>query len=179
MGKIDNDERRKYHGQITFLLRLLGTGDIENLVDQDDAIRFEEIKNDHEWDGLSCGCGGGWLVGHNAGCPELSEGKISDWMPITDPIQLAVIGKLGEEVCELGARLFRTVIQGLDGKDPDSERTNRAEISREIADVIACLQTVQRELDIGYDDARVTGKRNGYQRWLGMIRAILGKADGP
>lgn len=102
--------------------------------------------------------------------PEPIEGTISPWIPITEPITLAVLGKLGEECCELGARLFRTVIQGLDEQDPDSKRSNWEEISREIADVEACIQTIKSELEIDYDDARVNGKRNGFQRWFKMIR---------
>jgi len=101
------------------------------------------------------------------------EGTISPWMPITDPIQLAVLGKLGEECCELGARLFRTVIQGLDEKDPGSKRLNREEIAREIADVEACIQTIKMELRIDYDDDRVNGKRRGFLRWFQMIRDRL------
>lgn len=101
--------------------------------------------------------------------PEPIEGTISPWIPITDPITLAVLGKLGEECCELGARLFRTVIQGLDEADPASKRLNREEISREIADVEACIQTIKRELGIGYDDQRVNGKRNGFRRWFHML----------
>lgn len=105
--------------------------------------------------------------------PEPIEGTISPWIPTQDPIELAVLGKLGEECCELGARLFRTVIQGLDEKDPASQRTNREEISRELADVEAGIQTIKRELGIDYDDARVNGKRNGFLRWFKMIRDRL------
>jgi hypothetical protein len=70
MDKLDRETRLKYHGQIKFLLKLLeGTDDV-NFIGQDEAIRFEGIKEDHSWDGLSCACGGGWLAGHLAGCPE-------------------------------------------------------------------------------------------------------------
>jgi hypothetical protein len=31
------------------------------------------IRNEAEWEGLSCCCGGGWKVGHAAGCPEDAE----------------------------------------------------------------------------------------------------------
>jgi hypothetical protein len=106
--------------------------------------------------------------------PEPIEGTISPWMPITDPIHLAVLGKLGEECNELGARIFRTIIQGLDEQDPASKRTNREEIAREIADVEACVQTIKRELGIDYDDQRVNGKRNGFVRWFRMIRERVG-----
>ncbi len=37
-------------------------------------------QGDYEmsWAGLSCACGGGWLVGHRAGCPEAMEDGKAD-----------------------------------------------------------------------------------------------------
>ncbi len=61
----------------------------------------------------------------------------SDWQPITDRHDLAVLGKLGEETCELGSALFRCVIQGIDECEPRTLKVNREWVTEEVADVLA------------------------------------------
>lgn len=65
------------------------------------------------------------------------------WMPEQDPETLALIGKLGEETNELGARLFRAVIQGYQARDPEDGRSNADHIWDEIADVKAMIQHLE------------------------------------
>lgn len=101
----------------------------------------------------------------------MSEGQISPWHPETEPLRIAVLGKMGEEAGELSSRACRCIIQGLDELDPDTGRTNRAELAREIADVEACIQSIKRELNVDYEDRRVNDKRNGFKRWFDMLRA--------
>ena len=43
---------------------------------------------------------------------------VSKWIPEQSPKAIAHLGKLGEECCELGKALFRSIIQGIDGLDP-------------------------------------------------------------
>lgn len=71
-----------------------------------------------------------------------------DWRPEQDETVVKHLGKLGEECCELGARLFRAVIQGVDGIDPVTGRTNRDEIADEIADVEALVMHLKAKLQL-------------------------------
>lgn len=69
----------------------------------------------------------------------------SNWQPITNKEQLAILGKLGEEASELATAIFRCIIQGLDEREPATGKVNRAWLSEEIADVAAMARmTVQR-----------------------------------
>lgn len=61
----------------------------------------------------------------------------SDWQPITDKHTLAVLGKLGEEVNELGSAISRCIIQGLDEAEPVTHKINRVWLEQELADVMA------------------------------------------
>lgn len=49
----------------------------------------------------------------------------SDWQPITNKHDLAVLGKLGEEATELGSAIFRCIIQGLNEREPTTGKVNR------------------------------------------------------
>lgn len=82
----------------------------------------------------------------------------SDWQPITNKHDLAVIGKLGEEACELGSALFRCVIQGIDEREPKTHKVNRQWMEEEIADVMA-LTTLAVER-LGLDMAAIEARRD-------------------
>lgn len=72
----------------------------------------------------------------------------SDWQPITNKHDLAVLGKFGEEVCEAGASLFRCIIQGLDEREPKTHKVNRQWVEEEIADVLALATIAVRRLGL-------------------------------
>ena len=95
---------------------------------------------------------------------------ISPWMPEQDKIYLATLGKLAEECNELAGRSARCIIQGMDENDPATGRTNLAELSREMADVQACIAMAQSALGVRIDDKRASDKLSGFRRWHGMIR---------
>lgn len=108
-----------------------------------------------------------------------SEGTISLWMPETDTLTLAIVGKLGEEAAELAARCARTIIQGIDAIDPASGRPNREELFREVADVRAAdcwacdiLQPVELNDQI---DARTSRKYAGFTKWHNLITDELAR----
>ena len=63
----------------------------------------------------------------------------------------------------------RCIIQGLDEVDPDTGRTNRAELEREIADVEACLSQAQKRLGVAFDLDRAAGKSRGFDHWHDLI----------
>lgn len=116
----------------------------------------------------------------------MSDGDhISPWMPITDQVLLAILGKMGEESGELATRCCRCIVQGLDELDPDTGRTNRAELAREMADVMACIEIVRYDLPstgpgklpgITPDMGRVAAKTSGFRRWHQMIRDKINEA---
>lgn len=100
---------------------------------------------------------------------EMAAGDINLWIPEPDPIKRAMLGKMGEEAGELSTRLHRALIQGLDAVDPDTGRTNREEIEREISDVEACIAVLQERFNIKPNSQRMREKANGYRKWLGML----------
>lgn len=99
----------------------------------------------------------------------MSGDHISAWFPEQDQIRLAVLSKLIEECNELSARAARCIAQGVDEIDPDSGRTNRVEMTREVSDVIACCQKLSDAMDIGGDAERINRKFLGYGRWHDLI----------
>ena len=101
----------------------------------------------------------------------MTRGTITAWMPETDQHVLAVLGKLAEECNELAGRCSRAAMQGLEELDPKSGFTNRAELGREVSDVLACIDTLADRLNIKASDQRVVDKVNGFMRWHGMIRS--------
>lgn len=59
------------------------------------------------------------------------------WHPIKNAKDLKHLGKLGEELGECSAAVSRCIIQGMDGKEPLTQKVNRQWLEEEIADVIA------------------------------------------
>lgn len=96
---------------------------------------------------------------------------ISPWMPEQDRIRLAVLGKLAEECSELAGRAARCIIHGLDERDPESGRKNREELGREMSDVSACIEMIERGHFALRGLGRIADKRDGFRRWHDMIRA--------
>jgi hypothetical protein len=74
----------------------------------------------------------------------LATGRFNDppWIPISDPVDLKHLGKLGEELNECGAATSRCIIQGLDGLEPVTGKPNRLWLQDEIADVLANAELV-------------------------------------
>lgn len=101
----------------------------------------------------------------------------SDWQPITDKHDLAVLGKLGEEACELGSALFRCVIQGIDEREPKTHKVNRQWLEEEVADVLALATlAVQR---LGLDMAAIERRRDRKIAYKGpWFDALSAAGDG-
>ncbi|MDH7796384.1 MULTISPECIES: hypothetical protein [unclassified Beijerinckia] len=94
---------------------------------------------------------------------------ISPWIPETNPIRIAVLAKLGEECNELAGRASRCLMQGAGELDPKSGLTNLEELAREMADVIACINTTSFLFATYPDPLRVSAKEQGYVKWHAMI----------
>src|SRR4051812_1950163 len=62
--------------------------------------------------------------------------KANPWQPIRGPIDLAVLGKFGEELGECQAAVSRCIIQGLGGAEPVTGKINQDWLEDEVADVL-------------------------------------------
>lgn len=67
------------------------------------------------------------------------------WKPETDKQTLKYIGKLSEELHELGKAIARIQIQGMDGVDPETGKSNRTALFEELADAHALVR-----LNVGF-----------------------------
>jgi len=61
------------------------------------------------------------------------------WHPITDKVDLKILGKLQEELGELQSAIARCMIQGVDECHPVTGKSNREWMQEEVADVLAGL----------------------------------------
>lgn len=95
---------------------------------------------------------------------------MNPWHPITDPVDLKHLGKLGEETNELGTVVSRCIIQGLDGINPTDGKVNRQWLEEEIADVIANADLVRQRFDLNSDSItrRVNEKKARLRTWHAM-----------
>lgn len=97
--------------------------------------------------------------------------KYEPWQPITDSKTLRVLGKMGEESCELGKIICRSIIQGLDGKDPHANfKLNREAIFEELSDVAANSDLVLELLEPSVPELlamreRVAMKKEKLREW--------------
>ncbi len=95
----------------------------------------------------------------------------SPWVPISSPRELKLLGKLVEEVNELGSAIARCIIQGVDEAEPVTGKINRAWLEDELADVLAgiCLVVEHYKLDEGRMKVRTARKIEHLSQWHGML----------
>lgn len=96
----------------------------------------------------------------------------SDWQPITSKVELAILGKFGEELCEAGASVFRCIIQGVDEKEPKTHKVNKEWLEDEIADVLALMAFVRDHfaLDNERVNKRIAMKRAYKAPWFAALK---------
>lgn len=99
----------------------------------------------------------------------MGEGDIQPWQGEERKNIRLAIGKLCEEASELAGICARIGIQGLDGIDPKSGKSNRQALEDEMSDVVAGMNFVHENTSCLMDDERMNKKRNGYRRWFKMI----------
>ena len=103
----------------------------------------------------------------------MSEGteRPSKWIPMTNLVDLAHLGKLGEECGELIAIVSRCIIQGIDECDPETGVPNRVSLMKEIADVKAMSELAEERfnLDKVEIEARKERKKAMKRDWHKMI----------
>lgn len=97
--------------------------------------------------------------------------KITRWVPTTNRSHLRVLGKAAEETSELGQVLARCIIQGIEEKEPNGEKTNRQWLTEEVADVYAALEVLVGEfqLDLETITTRQDSKVNKLLRWKRLL----------
>ena len=98
------------------------------------------------------------------------------WIPMSEPINMAHIGKLGEEASELARICCRIMIQGIDAIDPDSKIANRWSLQDEIADVYAMagLCIARFKLNVDVIEVRERRKKAMKRTWFDMLAHALG-----
>lgn len=94
------------------------------------------------------------------------------WQPERDPLTIAILGKMLEEVNELGSALSRCLIQGTHEKEPMTGRFNREWLEDEMADITAAGQIVMEhfQLDTHRMGERASSKFSFLIRWLDQLR---------
>lgn len=103
-------------------------------------------------------------------------GTINPWMPEPDAMVHQVLGKIGEECNEMGAALFRCLIQGFDESEPVSGKPNRRQFWEEVADIEAAIAWAKETLnapDFSMEDRRAR-KLAGFRAWQTMIDERVG-----
>lgn len=95
----------------------------------------------------------------------------SCWIPMSDPVDLAALGKLCEEVNELGKIIARTIIQGINERDPETQYMNRHALEDELADVEALCRIVTARfgLNEGRMAVRTAVKIDHKAAWFKML----------
>lgn len=97
--------------------------------------------------------------------------KLDPWQPESNPIRIAIMGKLLEELGELTAIVARCVIQGINESEPNTGFPNVLALQQEIADVYACVSLLGEHLLLNQDamNARMRAKIMHLRRWHVLI----------
>ena len=91
---------------------------------------------------------------------------------MTDPVSVAILGKLLEELNECGSAAARCLIQGVDGSEPVTGKPNKTWLEDEIADVFAGFSMAMEHFDLDVDRivARQVAKSDHLGRWHALLR---------
>lgn len=94
----------------------------------------------------------------------------SPWQPMSNPTDLKHLGKLAEELSELGQVVARCIIQGIDEVEPVTGKSNRLWLEEEFADVSANMLLVARRWNLRDDFMyeRMDKKVAGLNTWHGV-----------
>lgn len=97
------------------------------------------------------------------------------WIPMTDPELVAVLGKLGEESCELGKIIFRSLIQGIGECEPVTGALNRHELEKEIADVEALIGHAKTRLGLNTNFIAGRADKKFFTKaiWFDRLREVF------
>lgn len=103
---------------------------------------------------------------------------MNKWEVTTDPLTLRRLGKLGEELGELGNVASRIIIQGIDAIDPGTGKLNRQRLADELADVQAQIDCtlIAFGLSDDYHHTRASRKRGQMAEWEALYAPVPGVA---
>jgi hypothetical protein len=92
------------------------------------------------------------------------------WHPMSETIDLKILGKLVEELAECISAVGRCQIQGIDESEPVTGKVNRAWLEDEMADVLNMFKIATRRycLDTDRIERRAEKKRAHIEQWLKM-----------
>jgi hypothetical protein len=98
--------------------------------------------------------------------------NISPWQPTSNKVDLAVLGKLSEELGEAQQIVARCIIQGIWESDPITGETNIEMLEKELADVEACTGITIERFDLDYNkmSSRIDVKEAGFRHWHTLIK---------
>lgn len=98
---------------------------------------------------------------------------LNPWQPEADPVRIAVLGKLAEELAECAAAVARCQIQGIDEREPVTGKLNREWLWQEIADVAATTRMAVEHFGLSEHvmNVRARRKMDHLHRWHELIRA--------
>lgn len=107
---------------------------------------------------------------HNPADPATSW-ALNPWRPMSNALDLKHLGKLAEEVNELGSAISRCIIQGIDEAEPVTGKVNRVWLEDEAADVLANIELVTVHFNLNRERiaTRAARKRLHLQGWHSMI----------
>ena len=89
------------------------------------------------------------------------------WHPIDNKVDLKHLGKLAEELGELSSAVGRCIIQGMEGRNPSTDKPNREWLEEEIADVLCCITlTIEHfKLEMDIINERCSAKSELQRGW--------------
>lgn len=101
---------------------------------------------------------------------------LNPWRPETEPLSLALLGKLAEEANELGAALARCVIQGIGESEPVTGKPNVDWLEDEMADVSGAGSLVIEYF--GLREKRMNARFDRKVKHLRAWHALIMAGDG-
>lgn len=94
------------------------------------------------------------------------------WTAEPDPVKLAILGKLAEELGELTQAAARCIIQGLDAAHPVTGKPNLDWLTEEAVDVQNMLDFVMTRLACdAHIDVRYNNKNAHINYWLATLES--------
>jgi hypothetical protein len=109
------------------------------------------------------------------------EPGVSAWVPITDVVALALLGKLIEECNELSKTAARCIMRGLEDVDEDTSESQGWLLLNELADVQARINDVSRVFNMRDDliELRAEAKSMFHLKWLRHLKRVFGSRYEP
>lgn len=97
----------------------------------------------------------------------MAELALNPWHPMTEPVDLKHLGKLGEEAGELASAVSRCIIQGIDEAEPVTGKVNKEWLEEEMADVLANMSLVEEHFQLNRERIlqRADKKKEHLRKW--------------